>query len=274
MKHWTLACAVLLTAAPLVAQTNVTPDLGATVGTPAWFTDRYEPAGFTLTNGFQGRNDVLTVSINSTTNSSARPGGQQGTFYNTQGRKLDVSTLGSWTYGLDLYVDASWADAANGFVRTDIWATATSDPATSVPSAYPILGFTNYGAFTGFRGYDINTGAWLNFANPVNYGAWNTLVMGFDLATNTFTYSVNGVLAGSVLGLFPTTGVSDVMVQAYNFNDPALNVSGNPSYEASWSNTPGNGSGTEVVPEPATMTLLATGLAGMAAARRRKEKKS
>lgn len=263
---------VVIASVPLAAQTDVTPNLAATVP-GSFYTDRYTPPVFTLSNGVFGRNNVLGVGVNSTSDLANRPAAYQSTFYNTQGEKTDVNTAGSWSFTSDLYVSSSWANttANNGYVRSDMWATATSDGSFAIPSAYPIIGFTNFGGYTGFRGYDVISGNWDNFtSNAVNYGAWNTLEMSFNSGTDLFSYYVNGILAGTVGGTDGSTGVANVMYQAYNFNDPSVDAAlNNPAFTADWSNTPGG----NVVPEPGTMSLVATGLVGMAGASIRRRKK-
>jgi len=251
-----------LTSSTSYAQTDVSPNLATTVPSQ-FYTDRYAPTIFQLANGVHGRNDVLQLQAG--TDAANRPNGQQGAFYNTQGMKTDVNTTGSWLFQSDLYVLGAWGSANNGYVRTDIWATATDDVGFSNPSHYPIVGFTNYGGAARFRGWDVNGGGWQDYTNTINYNSWNTLGMGFNAGTNTFSYYVNGALAGSVVGSNTSTGVANVMYQSYNFNDPALQISGNPNETVNWSNT-----SSSVVPEPSTYALMAFGLAGLFAARRKR----
>lgn len=241
---------------------DISPNLATTVPSQ-FYTDRYTPTVFQLGNGVYGRNDVLQLQAG--TDAANRPGGQQGTFYNTQGMKTDVNTAGSWSFQSDLYVVGAWGSAQNGYVRTDLWGTATDDLGFANPVHYPIVGFTNFGGAARFRGFDVNTGGWQDYSNTINYDNWNTLGMGFDVGTNTFSYYVNGALAGSVVGLNTSTGVANVMYQSYNFNDPALQVSGNPNETVNWSNTTSS-----VVPEPSTYALMAFGLAGVFAVRRKR----
>jgi len=257
----------------LHAQTDVSPNLGAGVG--SFTTDRYDPASFTVNPGVvQGRNDVLQITINTTTNAANRPAGFGSSFYNTQGKQTTVNTAGSWLFRSDLFVLDDWrVPAKSGFVRTDMWATATSGASFATVSAYPIIGFSNFGpGGARFRGWNIvGAGGWIDFASTVNFGAWNTLEMSFDAPSNTFTYLVNGIVATQVsdVGPPPTTGVANVMYQAFNFND--ANIQGgppnldNPDYTVNWSNT-------AVVPEPSTYALMATGLSFLAAAARRRRR--
>jgi len=245
----------------LQAQTNVSPNLSAGVG--SFYTDRYDPASFAVINGVQGRNDVLKITIDPTTDVASRPLAFQSTFYNTQGRKTNVNTSGSWLFQSDLFVMANWSTPqSNGFVRTDMWATATSNVAFTTVSAFPIVGFTNFGGAARFRGW--NGSGWIDFTSTVNFGAWNTLEMSFDANTDLLTYLVNGVAAGSFSDNV-STGVANVMYQAFNFNDPALGVSGNPAFDANWSNT-------AVIPEPSTYALMVTGISFLAAAARRRRR--
>jgi hypothetical protein len=254
----------------VTAQQNVSPNLATSVPSQ-FYVDRYAPATFGLVNGFQGRNNVLQMSTDQNQDLLNRAPGFQSTFYNTVGMKKDVNTAGSWLFQSDIFVDASWSNSSNGLVRSDIWATATDDAGFANPSAYPIVGVTNYLGALRFRGYDVNTGNWLDFGNAVNLNSWNTLGMGFDLITNTFSYYVNGSLAASIVGGNTSTGVANIMYQMYNYNDGSLpgvplNL-GNPSqpgYSVNWSMT------STTVPEPSTYALLAAGLSVLFFAYRRR----
>ncbi len=252
---------------------DVTPPF---VGIPLnWYTDRYTPSSFGLVDGFQGRNNVLEIGVSSSTDLVNRTPGYQTTFYNTTGMKTDINVAGSWMMQADLWIDPRWIDPQTGIIRSDMWATATDNPGFTNPSAYPIIGVTNYNGPLRARGYNVNTGAWID-GGTLNLGAWNTLAMGFDFASNTFSYYVNGSLLASILGTDPSTGIANGMFQAYNFNDPSLpnipmNLGNptNPDYAVHWSNTPE----VSAIPEPSTYALMAVGLAALAFVSKRRNRK-
>ena len=105
--------ALLLAAsgATLTAQ-DISPNLATTVP-GSFYTDRFTPTVFQLANGVHGRNNVLQLQAG--TDATSRPAGQQGTFYNTQGKKTDVNTAGSWLFQPDLYhrVHQLWRPCAS-----------------------------------------------------------------------------------------------------------------------------------------------------------------
>jgi hypothetical protein len=229
-----------------------------------WTTDRYEPTSFSNVGTFQGRDNVLGIEITSAGGQLSRPGGQQGLFYSTQGRKHLITGGAGDTLSADLWVDSSWQDSANGHVRSDVWGTMI-DSADAV-SAYPILGFTNYGGAARFRYYDGDVASgWVDLlSTQVLFGAWNTLSIGF---TGTeFTFSVNGVQVGTDATIGGSTGFKEVIMQAYNFDHADIAGEVLADYTAHWSNV---STGQNVPDSGMTLGMLGLALAGVAFLRRK-----
>ena len=226
-----------------------------------WNMDRYDPASFSNVGTFQGRNNVLGISIDTTGDLANRPAGFQTTFYNTQGRQHGVSGGAGSIISADLFVPSTWADARNGYVRTDMWG-VTSGPGGP---DYPIIGFSNFGTGARFRVWDSDLngglGDWVNLATPISYNSWNALSINFT--GSSYVYSVNGST------VFTDTqthgdGFNAVIMEAYNFADPSL---GSPTpttvpYTAYWAN--------KSVPDAgATWALMSMGLIAVAGLRSR-----
>lgn len=252
--------ALLLSLAGPLAAVELMPNF-ANVPT-GWTTDRYEPASFSNVGIYQGRGDVLGIAISEAEGFGNR-GGQNSTFYNTQGRKHLITGGAGDSLSADLFIESAWATEANGTIRTDMW--GTMDDGTNI-TAYPIIGFTNLGDTARFRVWDGDTADWVNLAATVQFGEWNSLSMMLD--GSDFVFSVNGAVAYTDTTTGGTTAYREVIMQAYNFfgADPAFNgLDVNPvAYTAHWANV-----GAAAVPAPGTLVLAAAGLLAFGARRRR-----
>jgi hypothetical protein len=251
-----LACAFATAAA---SAAPIMPDFSTV---PAgWTTDRYDPASFSNVGPVQGRNDVLGIGIDASTNLANRTPGYQSTFYNTQGKAHVAAGGAGSVLAADLYIPEAWRDAANGHVRTDLWAVATN--AVNAVSAYGIIGFTNYGGTARLRVYDEHlAGFWFDVGTPVDFNDWTSLAVEFT--GSALEFSVNGALVYTDATIGGTTGFGSVIMQAYNFADPAIAGANPLAYTANWSNTMA-----AEVPEPGTLALFGLGMLGFGALRRK-----
>jgi hypothetical protein len=259
-----LAAAAIALSAKSATAAELMPDF-STVPT-GWSVDRYAPDSFSNVGTYQGATNVLGIGIGPN-GAAANRGAESGQFYDTQGEGYVISGGSGDSLSADLYVPASWLNPSNGAVRTDMWGVMTNS--TSAVSDYPIIGFTNEGGggYIGFQAWDVNTGTWIELNTAGNSNSYNALSIEF---TGTdFLYFLNGAQVADVASTDGAVNFSEVIMQAYNFDDTAnfQGINAAP-YTAYWANADAVSAS---VPEPGTIALLLSGLAfiGFAGYRRR-----
>lgn len=263
-----IALAATISMALVGAAAQAAPIMPSFSTVPAgWTTDRYAPSSFANVGSYQGRSDVLGIGISSAGNLANRPAAYQSTFYNTQGEAhAAVGGAGS-VLSADLYIPTAWGSAANGNVRTDMWGVMTD--ASNAVSDYTIIGFTNYGGAARLRAWDSDllsgAGDWVDLASAPLFDSWMSLAI--DFTGTSYVYSVNGAAVYTDNTIGTTKQFSSVLMQAYNFGDPSIADRNLVDYTAHWSNT-----AAAAVPEPGILVLMAIGLAGFGASRRRSSK--
>jgi hypothetical protein len=223
---------------------------------PAWVTDRYDPAGFD-TVAFLGDNR-LRLTIDQTGTTANRAIAFDSVFYNTQGRSRPGGIIGLWTLSAQIYVASSFNTTTGTLASGELWAQTGTTPATG---SYMIFGFTNSSptdplnpsatdrSFR-FRVFTADIDNWIDLDLPASFSfdTWHTLTA---TATNsTFEYRLDGVLV-----LIRPTGsprdLQTVFLEGYNFGQAS-------SYSVYWDNVVAAASVVPVI----TSTTSAPGTVG------------
>ncbi len=229
-----------------------------------WTTDRYDPTTFAAVGSYQGRSDVLGIGITSAGNLANRAAAFQSSFYNTQGRQHAVSGGTNSTLDAGLFIENSWRTATPGNVRSDMWGVLSNSAPTPAVTDYGIIGFTNYGGAARLRVFDGDVGGWVDLATAVTYGQWMDFSIAFTGTSMDYLINGTSVYSDTTIGGNQFTAV---IMQAYNFADPAIQGAVPADYTANWSNVPSG----STVPEPGSLALAALALAGLAAAGKRRK---
>ncbi len=219
------------------------PVLGSSQASGVWYTDRYAPNGFQSVD-FNGEN-VLMQSIDASDGAAHRPGGFGGAFYNTQGRKFDVYAD---FMSIDLYIPSQWVQFDKTTRHAGFW--ATSFNSSDAISLYPIIEF----AGAGFNVYDNGTWQAIDIG-AIEYDSWYNLAM--QLSGGQVLFYIDNELVYS-MNSNCTSYFGNAILQGYN-------TTAGRTYDIYWDNFTH-----EPIPEPATMTLLGLGMAGMVYRRLRK----
>ncbi|MGP1310705.1 MAG: VPLPA-CTERM sorting domain-containing protein [Phycisphaerales bacterium] len=255
-----LSFAALATAGTVTNSFDTAGDvmLSPTQAPGMWYTDRYAPGVFAGGATGGGRTGVLHHGVRAADAAANRPNGQQGSFYDYQGRKYDVGlTGGVQTIAIDLFVDS----ASDVGVNAGIWGTTSNSNNSDL--YYPILAYRQsataaYDAgFYFFDTFGTNGGGWLEVLTGVSGQQWNELEIVFTVGTG-YEVLINGL---SVFTYADTTSevLENIILNQYNFGV---------DQDVYWDNFVASDDGT-AIPLPTAGGLAFAGLIGLGARRRR-----
>lgn len=226
---------------------------GASQAPGVWYTDRYAPAGFQTSGG------QLKLTVDSSGAAANRPGAYASTFYDTQGRKLDLAP-GTTSLSIEMFISSSFATANQRI--GGMWGTGV-DGLGNIMS-YPILEFASDGGIARFQGWNDDSG-WMNYGLATDF-AYDTMhTLSFSLSEDKWNYMLDGALLGQV-SAFGAVSLDNVILQGVN------KFSGD--QEQSRTLVFDNLVAANAVPEPTSLALAALGLPLLAVVRRRKSNKS